>query len=369
MTAFNEFINNMRLIEIPMGGRKFTRVRDDGMKLSKLDRFLLNERFNDLWGNLSIVSLHRKLPEHCPIVLKDIELDFDPKPFRMELGEKWCKWVDTCLRSSSMSILVNGSPSEEFGLERGVRQGDSLSHFLFILAAKGLNAIVTEAVEKGIFKGVVVGANKVNYNKSKIYGIGANKEDMADMVRWMECGIEEIPFTYLWLPIRENMRRIHALGLAGSERLGLWVGECGGRVWNDIVWIGEEIDGTGLEFSLSYYGVLGEGRDIRFWVDRWVDNRRLCDRFPRLYHLDRRNERCVRDKGSWVNDVWYWEWVSSINGRVTREFEELLEVVQDIIDKSNCRDKWRWVLDEDDEFKLKELARLVDEKTCGKWKS
>ncbi|GKD20048.1 kinase-like domain, beta-lactamase/transpeptidase-like protein [Tanacetum coccineum] len=72
----------------------------------------------------------------------------------MGFGEKWCKWVEICLRSATMSILVNGSPSKEFELERGVRH--PLSPFLFILAAEGLNAIVTEAVEKGIFRGVVV---------------------------------------------------------------------------------------------------------------------------------------------------------------------------------------------------------------------
>ncbi|GKG09710.1 cysteine-rich receptor-like protein kinase, partial [Tanacetum coccineum] len=64
---------------------------------------------------------------------------------KMGFGNKWCNWVHSCLRSSSMSILVNGSPSDEFRLERGVRQGDPLSHFLFILAADGLNSIVNEA--------------------------------------------------------------------------------------------------------------------------------------------------------------------------------------------------------------------------------
>ncbi|GKC45799.1 hypothetical protein Tco_1063521, partial [Tanacetum coccineum] len=63
MMDFNDFINNMRLIEAPMGGRKFTRVSDDGMKF--------------------IVALDRKLSDHCPIVIKDMELDFGPKPFRI----------------------------------------------------------------------------------------------------------------------------------------------------------------------------------------------------------------------------------------------------------------------------------------------
>ncbi|XP_071688280.1 uncharacterized protein [Rutidosis leptorrhynchoides] len=42
---FNDFIEDNSLIEIPMGGRNFTRVSDDGVKFSKLDRFLVNEKF------------------------------------------------------------------------------------------------------------------------------------------------------------------------------------------------------------------------------------------------------------------------------------------------------------------------------------
>nr|GEW49672.1 transposon TX1 uncharacterized [Tanacetum cinerariifolium] len=121
--------------------------------------------------------------------------------------------VEVCLRSSFMSILVNESPTEEFELERDVRQGDHLSPFLFILAAEGLNAIVNEAVEKEWNKENAkalmcilkcfekVSGLKVNYNKSKLYGIGVNDEELVDMARWMGCGIGEFLFTYLGLPI------------------------------------------------------------------------------------------------------------------------------------------------------------------------
>ncbi|GKG02295.1 cysteine-rich receptor-like protein kinase, partial [Tanacetum coccineum] len=111
----------------------------------------------------------KKKKEKGLIFKVDFKKAYDSINWRFLLGimrimgfcNKWIKWVDTCIRSSSMSILVNGYPSEEFGLERGVRQGDPLSHFLFILAAEGLNAIVSEAAEKGIFRGVVVGDNNV----------------------------------------------------------------------------------------------------------------------------------------------------------------------------------------------------------------
>ncbi|GJS10798.1 nucleotide-binding alpha-beta plait domain-containing protein [Tanacetum coccineum] len=57
-----------------------------------------------------------------------------------------------------------------------------------------------------------------------------------------------------------------------------------------------------------------------------------------------------------------YDWVRDIRGRVSREFEELVGVVQDIVVHSNCRDKWRWTLDVDGEFTVKELDRLVEEK-------
>ena len=111
------------------------------------------------------MSYLKRTKEKCLIFKVDFEKAYDSINWKflmsimkkMGFGDKWCKWVETCLKSSSTSVLVNGSPSEEFGVERGVRQGDPLSPFLFILAAEGLNAIVNEAVEKGIFRGVKLG--------------------------------------------------------------------------------------------------------------------------------------------------------------------------------------------------------------------
>ncbi|GJU71360.1 hypothetical protein Tco_1262765 [Tanacetum coccineum] len=51
---------------------------------------------------------------------------------------------------------------------------------------------------------------RVNYNKSKLYGFGVNEVDLRDMARWMRCRVGEFPFTYLGLPIGENMRRVGA---------------------------------------------------------------------------------------------------------------------------------------------------------------
>ncbi|XP_071728216.1 uncharacterized protein [Rutidosis leptorrhynchoides] len=80
---FNDFINLNNLLDIPLGGRLFTRVSDDGTKFSKLNRFLVSDNFSLLWCNLSAVILDRSESDHCPIVLKDEVQDYGPKPFKV----------------------------------------------------------------------------------------------------------------------------------------------------------------------------------------------------------------------------------------------------------------------------------------------
>ncbi|XP_071699116.1 uncharacterized protein [Rutidosis leptorrhynchoides] len=80
---FNKFIRENNLIDIPISGKRFTRVSDDGVKLSKLDRFLVTENFINLWDDLSVIALDRRLSDHCPLVLRDKIIDFGPKPFKV----------------------------------------------------------------------------------------------------------------------------------------------------------------------------------------------------------------------------------------------------------------------------------------------
>lgn len=76
-------------------------------------------------------------------------------------GSKWISWMKKCLSSARISILVNGSPTKEFSPQKGLRQGDPLSPFLFDLAAEGLNILLIRARELGLLKGVVFGANEI----------------------------------------------------------------------------------------------------------------------------------------------------------------------------------------------------------------
>ena len=74
----------------------------------------------------------------------------------MHFGSKWRAWIRGCLNSARASVLVNGSPTPEFSLSRGVRQGDPLSTFLFIIAMVGLHVAILEASSKGLFQGLTL---------------------------------------------------------------------------------------------------------------------------------------------------------------------------------------------------------------------
>ncbi|GJZ56133.1 RNA-directed DNA polymerase, eukaryota, partial [Tanacetum coccineum] len=65
------------------------------------------------------------------------------------VGDKWCQWIHSCLRSSRGSILVNGSPTGEFQFFKGLKQGDPLSPFLFILVMEGLHVSFQRVVDAG----------------------------------------------------------------------------------------------------------------------------------------------------------------------------------------------------------------------------
>jgi len=57
--------------------------------------------------------------------------------------------------------LLNGSPTEEFKPTRGLRQGDPLPPFLFIVVAKGLAELVRQTLKAKVLSGVKVGTNEV----------------------------------------------------------------------------------------------------------------------------------------------------------------------------------------------------------------
>ncbi|GJW29733.1 RNA-directed DNA polymerase, eukaryota, reverse transcriptase zinc-binding domain protein [Tanacetum coccineum] len=70
--------------------------------------------------------------------------------------------ISSFLNSAFASVLINGSPTKEFKVKKGLRQGDPLSPFLFILAIETLNVALLQARNNNIFHGVKVGKDNIH---------------------------------------------------------------------------------------------------------------------------------------------------------------------------------------------------------------
>jgi hypothetical protein len=66
----------------------------------------------------------------------------------------WVNWIRICVSTPSFSILINGSPFGKFTPSRGLRQGDPLSHFLFILGTEVLSRLFHQQESLGLLNGI-----------------------------------------------------------------------------------------------------------------------------------------------------------------------------------------------------------------------
>ncbi len=69
-------------------------------------------------------------------------------------SQQWCGWIDQCLIHAKLAILVNGTPTKWIKADRGLRQGDPLSPYLFLLVAEGLARLTDRAVGNSLLRGV-----------------------------------------------------------------------------------------------------------------------------------------------------------------------------------------------------------------------
>ncbi|GJU55846.1 RNA-directed DNA polymerase, eukaryota [Tanacetum coccineum] len=164
-------------------------------------------------------------------------------------GDKWCTWIQSCLRSSRGSIIINGSPTAEFQFHKGLKQGDPLSPFLFILIMESLHLSFQRVVDARMFKGITLSSSlmlshmfyaddvifvgqwcddnintlvqvlecffhasglHINMNKSKLMGVLVDDEKVKQAASKLGCLILKPPFSYLGSKVGGSMHRIQA---------------------------------------------------------------------------------------------------------------------------------------------------------------
>nr|KAJ0194161.1 hypothetical protein LSAT_V11C800395240 [Lactuca sativa] len=154
----------------------------------------------------------------------------------MRFGNKWRTWIYGCLSSLQALVILNGSSTKEFDISKGVRHGDPLSPFLFIIAMEGLNISHLFYIDDALFIGEWSRSNlknlarilrcfhvssglKVNFFKSKVFVIGALNAETSNWANILGCVASSLPFTYLEVPVGANMNleKQDSLGIMGKS--------------------------------------------------------------------------------------------------------------------------------------------------------
>ncbi|GJS60049.1 hypothetical protein Tco_0654833 [Tanacetum coccineum] len=265
--------------DFSLGDRRFTRFDKNEIKVSKLDRLLASYNFfkavlEDSFAMFKGI-IHERPRFSSPMFYRLSSFDVSSLEACISMEEIkddvwWLRVEIEELDSSVPSIgyylgFDNGSPSNEFKMEGGLRQWDPLSPFLFLLVDESVQIFILKACSKGLFRDIQLannGANlsliqyaddalffgdwsrlntknliyflkffesasslKINISKSMLFGIGVPTDDVVFVASLLDCSRDSLPFIYPRLSVGKRMNLcdgwVDVLNLFG-DRLSAW---------------------------------------------------------------------------------------------------------------------------------------------------
>lgn len=176
---------------------------------------------------------------------------------RKGFGKRWRMWMQGCLSMVNFSIIINGRPRGKIFAEKGLRQGDPISPFLFTLVGDSLNRAIHFCCEKRFLKIAVVGKRgtvithlqyavdtlifcqdeeenldrwwaflnlfmlgvglSLNLEKTSLIGIHVDKNRLLRKASQFGCEADSLPIMYLGVPLGGKYKRVLFLGVYGGQ--------------------------------------------------------------------------------------------------------------------------------------------------------
>ncbi|GKD14429.1 RNA-directed DNA polymerase, eukaryota [Tanacetum coccineum] len=217
-------------------------------------------------------------------------------------GPRWCSWIRGIFSSNMSSILVHRLVyNEDAQSFCWLKQGGPLvlSFYLVMFCGESLHLSVCRAVNDGIFKGLQLQdhmtLSHLFYADDVVFVGEWSDSNLANLIKILKClfasGLKDqysksrgqcvLCFVYIYkvplgvLQDLERIRRPYSLNGFGVIYLrGILMVT---HILELVVMVDSELS-------------------TKFWLDFWVSNMALCDRFPRIFALETVKEVLVADK-------------------------------------------------------------------------
>nr|GEX09959.1 RNA-directed DNA polymerase, eukaryota, reverse transcriptase zinc-binding domain protein [Tanacetum cinerariifolium] len=252
-------------------------------------------------------------------------------------GSKWRMWISGSLYSGMALVILNGSPSLEFEFHRGLKQGDPLAPYLFILIMESFHLSISRAVDAGIFRGINISDD---LNISHLF----YADDAVFIGEWNESNLSDITQILRWVMVGDNTSKVHA--------------------WDDTISKVKSRLCNRKSKTLSVGGIrFGTPSSKKFLCSKtkneiWIAGTPFRDLFPHIYALETFKGCSVASK--LLNPITL-SLRREVRGGVESDQLALLEEIIGTTILYNMEDMWTWDLNSDIVFRVKDVPYLLDD--------
>ncbi|GJZ01857.1 RNA-directed DNA polymerase, eukaryota [Tanacetum coccineum] len=225
---------------------------------------------------------------------------------------------------------------------RGLKRGDPLSPFLFILVMESLHISVQRVVDADMFKGISLGSS---LHLSHLF----YADDAVFLGQWRSSNVDII--------IQAKVTK----GIHGEDgKLCKNIKQSHSSIWLDIVRETIILKNKGTDLCGFIHKKMGNGIDTSFWNDVWKGDTAFKFLYPRIYALESCKNIMVAEKMS--HETLVFSLRRDPRGGIEQEqFGQLLANVEGTVLANSC-DRWVWSKEGSGDFSVASARRTIDDR-------